>query len=262
MEDTTELQEERRLAYVGITRAKQRLYVTRAAVRSQWGQAADMMPSQFLDEIPDSLIDWKRREAGVERMRASWETDGFADDLGGWDDDDFGGAAFGGSSTFGSRGSSGSGSSYGSRSRYGSSYGSGSGSSSYGSRSSSYGSRSGSSSYGSRSRSGSSYGSSGSGSSRPTGRVPVPFFVRFIWWHTVAQGHHAPTAPKSDSTALAVPSSKLTKDNGLNIADFAVGDMISTTIRSRQGPRRTRQGPQFGNHRTSAPPASNASCSA
>lgn len=113
MEDTTELQEERRLAYVGITRAKQRLYVTRAAVRSQWGQAADMMPSQFLDEIPDSLIDWKRREAGVERMRASWETDGFADDLGGWDDDDFGGAAFGGSSTFGSRGSSGSGSSYG-----------------------------------------------------------------------------------------------------------------------------------------------------
>ena len=96
MEDTTELQEERRLAYVGITRAKQRLYVTRAAVRSQWGQAADMMPSQFLDEIPDSLIDWKRREAGVERMRASWETDGFADDLGGWDDDDFGGAALAG----------------------------------------------------------------------------------------------------------------------------------------------------------------------
>ena len=38
MEDTTELQEERRLAYVGITRAKQRLYVTRAAVRSQWGR--------------------------------------------------------------------------------------------------------------------------------------------------------------------------------------------------------------------------------
>ena len=47
LEDVTELQEERRLAYVGITRAKQRLYVTRAAVRSQWGQAADMMPSQF-----------------------------------------------------------------------------------------------------------------------------------------------------------------------------------------------------------------------
>ena len=183
MEDTTELQEERRLAYVGITRAKQRLYVTRAAVRSQWGQAADMMPSQFLDEIPDSLIDWKRREAGVERMRASWETDGFADDLGGWDDDDFGGAAFGGSSTFGSRGSSGSGSSYGS---------SGSGSRS---------------SYGSRSRSGSSSGSYGG---TRGGKVTT-----------------RRTAPKSDSTGSAVPSSKLTKDNGLNIADFAVGDMIS-----------------------------------
>lgn len=209
MEDTTELQEERRLAYVGITRAKQRLYVTRAAVRSQWGQAADMMPSQFLDEIPDSLIDWKRREAGVERMRASWETDGFADDLGGWDDDDFGGAAFGGSSTFGSRGSSGSGSSYGSRSRYGSSYGSGSGSSSYGSRSSSYGSRSGSSSYGSRSRSRSGSSSGSYGGTRG-GKVTT-----------------RRTAPKSDSTGSAVPSSKLAKDNGLNIADFAVGDMIS-----------------------------------
>ena len=225
MEDTTELQEERRLAYVGITRAKQRLYATRAAVRSQWGQAADMMPSQFLDEIPDSLIDWKRREAGVERMRANWETDGFADDLGGWDDDDFGGATFGGSSTFGSRGSSGSGSSYGSRSRYGSSYGSGSGSSSYGSRSgssygsrsSSYDSRSGSSSYGSRSRSGSSYGSrsrSGSSSGSYGGTRGGKVTTRR-------------TTPKSGSTGSAVPSSKLTKDNGLNIADFAVGDMIS-----------------------------------
>lgn len=228
MEDTTELQEERRLAYVGITRAKQRLYVTRAAVRSQWGQAADMMPSQFLDEIPDSLIDWKRREAGVERMRASWETDGFADDLGGWDDDDFGGAAFGGSSTFGSRGSSGSGSSYGSRSRYGSSYGSGSGSSSYGSRSSSYGSRSGSSSYGSRSRSGSSYGSSGSGSRSSYGSRSRSGSSSGSYGGT--RGGKVTTrrtAPKSDSAGSAVPSSKLTKDNGLNIADFAVGDMIS-----------------------------------
>ena len=52
MEDADELSEERRLAYVGITRAKRRLYVTRAAVRAQWGQANEMMPSQFLDEIP------------------------------------------------------------------------------------------------------------------------------------------------------------------------------------------------------------------
>ncbi|KFI92366.1 Superfamily I DNA and RNA helicase [Bifidobacterium saguini DSM 23967] len=206
MEDTTELQEERRLAYVGITRAKRRLYVTRAAVRSQWGQAADMMPSQFLDEIPAELIDWKRKEAGVERMRSSWQSgdDGFADDLGGWDDDDFGGATFGGSSTFGGHGSS---SSYGSRSRYGSSYGSsyGSGSSSYGSRS--YGSRSsyGSGSYGSRG-SGSSYGSR-SGSSDSYG-------------HTrggkVTTRH---TTPKTSAAAVK-------KDNGLNAADFAIGDKV------------------------------------
>ena len=72
MEDTSELSEERRLAYVGITRAKRRLYVTRAAVRAQWGQANEMMPSQFLDEIPEDLFDWKRKEAGMERMRGGW----------------------------------------------------------------------------------------------------------------------------------------------------------------------------------------------
>ncbi|WP_368093758.1 ATP-dependent helicase, partial [Bifidobacterium catenulatum] len=127
MEDTSELAEERRLAYVGITRAKRRLYVTRAAVRAQWGQANDMMPSQFLDEIPDELIDWKRREAGVERMRASWRNDD--DEFGGWDDDDdfgsvpFGGSSYGKSSYGGSSYGSGT---YGSRSSYGSSsYGSG-----------------------------------------------------------------------------------------------------------------------------------------
>ena len=135
MEDTSELSEERRLAYVGITRAKRRLYVTRAAVRAQWGQANDMMPSQFLDEIPDELIDWKRREAGVERMRASWGDD---DEFGGWDDDDdFGSTSFGesmyGSSTYGSS-SYGSGS-RGSHSTYGSSHGS---HSSYGSGRSSW----------------------------------------------------------------------------------------------------------------------------
>ena len=155
MEDTSELSEERRLAYVGITRAKRRLYVTRAAVRAQWGQANDMMPSQFLDEIPDELIDWKRREAGVERMRASWGDD---DEFGGWDDDDdFGSTSFGesmyGSSTYGSS-SYGSGS-RGSHSTYGSSHGShssyGSGRSSYGSGSRRFsgGLHSGSSSYGS-----------------------------------------------------------------------------------------------------------------
>jgi DNA helicase-2/ATP-dependent DNA helicase PcrA len=58
--DPNELQEERRLAYVGITRARQRLYLTRASVRSQWGSPQYNPPSRFTDEIPAHLIDWRR----------------------------------------------------------------------------------------------------------------------------------------------------------------------------------------------------------
>jgi DNA helicase-2/ATP-dependent DNA helicase PcrA len=57
---TKELEEERRLAYVGITRARQRLYLTRAALRSAWGQPAYNPPSRFLEEIPDQHVQWKR----------------------------------------------------------------------------------------------------------------------------------------------------------------------------------------------------------
>ncbi|SDO40250.1 DNA helicase PcrA [Actinacidiphila guanduensis] len=55
-----ELEEERRLAYVGITRARERLYLTRSVMRSAWGQPSYNPPSRFLEEIPDSLIKWKR----------------------------------------------------------------------------------------------------------------------------------------------------------------------------------------------------------
>ncbi|MFI0898790.1 DNA helicase PcrA [Streptomyces sp. NPDC020983] len=55
-----ELEEERRLAYVGITRARERLYLTRSMMRSAWGQPAYNPPSRFLEEIPDSLIQWRR----------------------------------------------------------------------------------------------------------------------------------------------------------------------------------------------------------
>ncbi|WP_149361117.1 DNA helicase PcrA [Lolliginicoccus suaedae] len=55
-----ELSEERRLAYVGITRAKQRLYLTRAVTRSAWGQPTANPESRFLQEIPEQLIDWRR----------------------------------------------------------------------------------------------------------------------------------------------------------------------------------------------------------
>ncbi|HVE73667.1 MAG TPA: DNA helicase PcrA [Mycobacteriales bacterium] len=65
MGDEAELQEERRLAYVGITRARQRLYVSRAHLRSSWGQTSYNPPSRFLDEIPETLIDWQRSESSV-----------------------------------------------------------------------------------------------------------------------------------------------------------------------------------------------------
>jgi DNA helicase-2/ATP-dependent DNA helicase PcrA len=58
--DPTELSEERRLAYVGITRARQRLYVSRAKVRSSWGQPMLNPESRFLREIPQELIEWRR----------------------------------------------------------------------------------------------------------------------------------------------------------------------------------------------------------
>ena len=60
--EPAELAEERRLAYVAITRARQRLYLSRAIVRSAWGQPMSNPASRFLDEIPAELIDWRREE--------------------------------------------------------------------------------------------------------------------------------------------------------------------------------------------------------
>lgn len=57
---TKELEEERRLAYVGITRARERLYVTRSTMRSAWGQPSYNPPSRFLEEIPGDFMEWKR----------------------------------------------------------------------------------------------------------------------------------------------------------------------------------------------------------
>lgn len=197
LEDSAELSEERRLAYVGITRAKRRLYITRAAVRAQWGQANEMLPSQFLEEIPDELIDWKRRETGSERMRTGW---GDGDEFGGWDDeDDFSSGPTFGTASYGSYGSS-----------HGSAYGSGStgrwGSAAHrsnGSRSgSTYGSGRSSGTYGSSSR----YGSHSSGTRG--GRISTRHVT-----------------PKSGGTSM--PVSSLQKDNGLNIGDFSIGDYVT-----------------------------------
>ncbi|OLP04378.1 DNA helicase PcrA [Mycolicibacterium porcinum] len=60
--DPNELSEERRLAYVGITRARKRLYLSRAKVRSSWGQPMLNPESRFLREIPEDLINWRRVE--------------------------------------------------------------------------------------------------------------------------------------------------------------------------------------------------------
>jgi DNA helicase-2/ATP-dependent DNA helicase PcrA len=62
MGDPAELAEERRLAYVGITRAQQRLYLSRAMIRSTFGQPNANPASRFLAEVPDELVDWRRAE--------------------------------------------------------------------------------------------------------------------------------------------------------------------------------------------------------
>ena len=92
LHDDAELAEERRLAYVGITRARERLYVSRSATRSAWGMANEFPPSRFLEEIPESLWDWRRRESSTQYLRR-------------------GGSAWGGGSSKGSGTSWGSGSS-------------------------------------------------------------------------------------------------------------------------------------------------------
>jgi DNA helicase-2/ATP-dependent DNA helicase PcrA len=60
-----ELEEERRLAYVGITRAEQRLYLTRALARNWWGRPSFHKQSRFLGEIPAGLIEWRRDAAAA-----------------------------------------------------------------------------------------------------------------------------------------------------------------------------------------------------
>jgi DNA helicase-2/ATP-dependent DNA helicase PcrA len=66
LDDPLGIAEERRLAYVGITRARERLYVSRAGVRSAWGQPQYFPASRFLDEIPAELVDWKRSASAVD----------------------------------------------------------------------------------------------------------------------------------------------------------------------------------------------------
>ena len=103
--DPKELAEERRLAYVALTRARQRLYITRAATRSGWGVPQEFPASRFLEEIPRELVDWRREQSSHEVLRGSWD-DSTAQ---------FGGGRYGGSGYGSGRGGGSRGSSYSSR---------------------------------------------------------------------------------------------------------------------------------------------------
>ncbi|HEY9410793.1 MAG TPA: 3'-5' exonuclease, partial [Jiangellaceae bacterium] len=67
LSEPRELEEERRLAYVGLTRARERLYLSRATVRSAWGAPSHNPASRFLPEIPEDLVEWRRTEADQTR---------------------------------------------------------------------------------------------------------------------------------------------------------------------------------------------------
>lgn len=188
VDNQKELCEERRLAYVGITRAKKILYVTWAAERSQWGKSAEMIQSQFLDEIPADLISWKRTEASVMRAGLRGAGSDFDRDFdsdfgsdGGWDDDSY--TTYGGSSYR--------------KSHYGKSYGS-----------KSYGSNSYGNSYGSK-------------SGKVTTRIARKSSVSYQYQSSTSN-------LQSSSSSLSYKKQSLQeKDNHLNINDFHEGDKIS-----------------------------------
>ena len=124
--DEAELAEERRLAYVALTRARERLYLTRAAVRSAWGASNVMVASRFLDDIPPELMRWEREASSMDSLRAGYG--GFSAGYGGgYREGGYGGGGYGGGGGY--RGGRGDGGGYqgGSGSSYGGGYGGGSG---------------------------------------------------------------------------------------------------------------------------------------
>ncbi|WP_425328559.1 3'-5' exonuclease [Ruania zhangjianzhongii] len=67
--DSSELAEERRLAYVALTRARERLYLTRAAVRTTFGLPNEFPASRFLADVPEELVHYERAEASSATLR-------------------------------------------------------------------------------------------------------------------------------------------------------------------------------------------------
>ena len=101
MYDEEELEEERRLCYVAMTRAREKLVMTNARQRMLYGRTSANKSSRFLDEIPAEDMRW---ESKPEPKFGTYDEDGFGGSR--WSDD-FGGSSFGGSSYSGSSGRSG-----------------------------------------------------------------------------------------------------------------------------------------------------------
>ncbi|MGB3301170.1 UvrD-helicase domain-containing protein [Gordonia sp. (in: high G+C Gram-positive bacteria)] len=102
--DPAELSEERRLAYVGITRARLKLYLTRALSRASWGQPVSNPVSRFLEEIPAHLLDWRRVEPkrGMREFGSRGGSFGFGSTTGGSSTESGLGSGFRGRSSYSS----------------------------------------------------------------------------------------------------------------------------------------------------------------
>lgn len=72
------IEEERRLAYVGITRARQNLAMTFASKRKQYGEIIECMPSRFLDELPQEDLEWEGQEDAPVEVKAARGNDALA----------------------------------------------------------------------------------------------------------------------------------------------------------------------------------------
>lgn len=91
-----DLDEERRLTYVGLTRAQERLYLSRAVMRRQWGQPSMSAASRFIDEIPHELISWRRDESEVAHLAygASSSGDDYGSGRPGYGSSDYGSSGY------------------------------------------------------------------------------------------------------------------------------------------------------------------------
>ena len=77
-EEIEDMEEERRLFYVGMTRAKERLFLSRAEERSTFGVGRANLPSRFLDEFPVELMQFEEKKGRMENLfsqEAHWRED-------------------------------------------------------------------------------------------------------------------------------------------------------------------------------------------